>query len=210
MAEDEFQASLDRCTTEQERQALITETMNGLYSEASDKYKEVNGDIIDAQKATAALNSAMAELGTVAEPVLTTLKELVTGLLNEFLPFVEQIGEGFTGLIEGTEGAAKSFSEGLLGMVNLLIEKAVEMLQLLLDIALQLITTLAIGIAEALPTLIPTIVSVIMQIITTLIENLPLILDAALQLIIGLAEGIINAIPVLISYLPVIINKGYQ
>lgn len=53
VSEDDFQASLDACTSEQERQALITSTLNGLYSEAADKYREVNGDIIDAQKATA-------------------------------------------------------------------------------------------------------------------------------------------------------------
>ena len=47
VSEDDFQASLDACTSEQERQALITSTLNGLYSEAADKYREVNGDIID-------------------------------------------------------------------------------------------------------------------------------------------------------------------
>ena len=66
VSEDEFQASLDKCSTEQERQALITKTLNGLYSDAAEKYREVNGDIIDAQKATASLNSAMAELGAIA------------------------------------------------------------------------------------------------------------------------------------------------
>lgn len=38
VSEDDFQASLDACTSEQERQALITSTLNGLYSEAADKY----------------------------------------------------------------------------------------------------------------------------------------------------------------------------
>lgn len=50
VSEDEFQASLDKCSTEQERQALITKTLNGLYSDAAEKYREVNGDIIDATK----------------------------------------------------------------------------------------------------------------------------------------------------------------
>jgi len=34
VSEEDFQAQLDACTTEQERQALITETLNGLYSES--------------------------------------------------------------------------------------------------------------------------------------------------------------------------------
>ena len=45
VSEDEFQSSLDACSSEQERQALITDTLNGLYSEAAEKYREVNGDI---------------------------------------------------------------------------------------------------------------------------------------------------------------------
>ena len=89
VSEDDFQASLDACTSEQERQALITSTLNGLYSEAADKYREVNGDIIDAQKATANLNSAMAALGAIAEPIITKLKQLAAELLQEITPFVE-------------------------------------------------------------------------------------------------------------------------
>lgn len=71
--------------------------MNGLYSEAADKYREVNGDIIDAQKATANLNSAMAALGAIAEPIITKLKQLAAELLQEITPFVELIGKGLTG-----------------------------------------------------------------------------------------------------------------
>lgn len=94
VSEDEFQASLDKCSTEQERQALITKTLNGLYSDAAEKYREVNGDIIDAQKATASLNSAMAELGAIAEPIVTKLKQLAAELLQQITPFVELIGNG--------------------------------------------------------------------------------------------------------------------
>ena len=115
VSEDDFQASLDACTSEQERQALITSTLNGLYSEAADKYREVNGDIIDAQKATANLNSAMAALGAIAEPIITKLKQLAAELLQEITPFVELIGKGLTGALSGAESAAEDFTDGLLG-----------------------------------------------------------------------------------------------
>lgn len=39
IGEEEFQGKLDACTTEQERQKLIMETLNGTYSEASEQYK---------------------------------------------------------------------------------------------------------------------------------------------------------------------------
>lgn len=124
VSEDDFQASLDACTSEQERQALITSTLNGLYSEAADKYREVNGDIIDAQKATANLNSAMAALGAIAEPIITKLKQLAAELLQEITPFVELIGKGLTGALSGAESAAEDFTDGLLGMVTFADRKA--------------------------------------------------------------------------------------
>lgn len=207
VSEDDFQAKLDACTSEQERQALITETLNGLYSEAAEKYREVNGDIIDAQKATANLNSAMAELGAVAEPIVTRLKQLAAELLQMITPFVELIGSGLAGALEGAEGAAEEFSEGLLGLVTFAVEKLSEMLPTFLEFALQMIATLVTGIAQALPTLVPSIVSIATQIVQTLIDNIPMLINAALQLITGLAQGIINAIPVLIAALPTLITS---
>lgn len=171
VSEDEFQSKLDACTTEQERQALITETLNGLYSDAAEAYREVNGDIIEAQKATANLNSAMAALGAIAEPIVTKLKQLAADLLQQITPFVELIGTGLTGALEGAEGAAQQFSEGLLGLVTFIVEQLGTMLPTFLEFASQMIGTLATGIAQALPTLVPTIVSIITQLVQTLIDN---------------------------------------
>lgn len=64
---------------------------------------------------------------------------------------------------------------------------------------------LATGIAAALPEFVPTIVSVVVELCQTLVDNLPLILDAALQLITGLEEGLIEAIPILLEALPELI-----
>lgn len=128
VSEDDFQASLDACTSEQERQALITSTLNGLYSEAADKYREVNGDIIDAQKATANLNSAMAALGAIAEPIITKLKQLAAELLQEITQFASLGGEMINaganllhGLWEGISGAASWLWEKVSGWASSLV-----------------------------------------------------------------------------------------
>ena len=237
VSEDEFQASLDKCSTEQERQALITKTLNGLYSDAAEKYREVNGDIIDAQKATANLNSAMAALGAIAEPIITKLKQLAAELLQEITPFVELIGKGLTGALSGAESAAEDFTDGLLGMVTFAIEKLTEMLPTFLEFAaedftdgllgmvtfaiekltemlptflefaVKMIENIATGIAQSLPTLVPSLVQLVTDIVQVLIDNIPLLIDAALQLVTGLAEGIINAIPVLVAALPQLITS---
>ena len=207
VSEDEFQASLDKCSTEQERQELITKTLNGLYSDAAEKYREVNGDIIDAQKATASLNSAMAELGAIAEPIVTKLKQLAAELLQQITPFVELIGNGLVGALTGAEGAAQQFTDGLLGMVTFAIQKLTEMLPTFINFAFQMIANIATGIAQALPTLVPSLVQLVADIEQVLIDNIPLLIDAALQLVTGLAQGIINAIPVLVAALPTLITS---
>ena len=59
---DEFNAKLATCSSEQERSALITETLNGLYGEAADKFRDVNGAVIDANMAQEKMNAAMAAI----------------------------------------------------------------------------------------------------------------------------------------------------
>ena len=88
VSEDEFQAKLDGLSTEQERQALITETLNGLYSETADEYRKNNASVMEANKAQSDYTDTLAEMGERIEPVMTTVKKGVTELLQEFLKLV--------------------------------------------------------------------------------------------------------------------------
>ena len=90
--EEEFQAKLDACNGEQERQALITETLNGLYSEAAGKYKEINAEVIAANEAQDKLNNAMAAVGGALEPFVTKGKELTAEVLEKLTPALEWLG----------------------------------------------------------------------------------------------------------------------
>ena len=65
VSEDKFNESLARCSNEQQRQALITETLNGLYADAAAAYRETNGEIIRANEANEAWMSSAAEIGAV-------------------------------------------------------------------------------------------------------------------------------------------------
>lgn len=91
--EDAFQASLDACNSEQERQALITETLNGLYTEAADSYREINGEVIAANEAQDKLNNAMASIGGAIEPVLTWGKMLLAEFLEKLTPVLTYISD---------------------------------------------------------------------------------------------------------------------
>ena len=89
VSEDEFNESLAKCNSEQERQKLIMETMVGLYGEASASYKETNADIIAANEANAAWQESMAQLGAVVEPFLTDIKNLGATLVSDIVPVVQ-------------------------------------------------------------------------------------------------------------------------
>ena len=89
MSEDEFQKKLDKCNNEQERAALITETMNGLYSESAEKYKELNADVIAANEAQDRMNKAMADVGGAVEPFITKGKILIAEVMERLLPLIE-------------------------------------------------------------------------------------------------------------------------
>ena len=111
--EDAFQASLDACNTEQERQALITETLNGLYSEAADKYREVNGDVIAANEAQEKLNASMAAIGGAIEPFLTAGKELLASVLEKVTPIIQRLAEWLIPLVGAGIERAKQWIQEL-------------------------------------------------------------------------------------------------
>ena len=89
VSEDAFNESLAACTTEQERQTLIMETLSGLYGEASAKYKETNADVIAANQANEAWTASLAQVGAAVEPLLTKVKEMGAELLTKLVPVIE-------------------------------------------------------------------------------------------------------------------------
>lgn len=89
IAEDEFNEKLAACSTEQERQKLIMDTLNDTYKGASDQYKATNKDILAANRAQEKLTSAFAELGRVGEPILTAIKTKVAEMVSSAVPYLE-------------------------------------------------------------------------------------------------------------------------
>ena len=92
---DSFNDKLAKCSTEQERQKLITETMNKLYGESAEKYKEVNKDVIAAEKAQQKLTDAFAQIGAVGEPIMTAVKNAVANMVTAAVPKIESMVKKF-------------------------------------------------------------------------------------------------------------------
>lgn len=89
--EDDFQKKLDACSTEQERQKLITDTLNKVYGEAAESYKKNNKELIQAEKANQRLKDAMALLGSVGEPILTAIKNKIADMAAVGIPKLESL-----------------------------------------------------------------------------------------------------------------------
>lgn len=89
--EDDFQKKLDSCSTEQERQKLITGTLNEVYKESAETYKKNNKELIEAEKANQKLKEAMALLGSVGEPILTAIKTKIAEMVTVGVPKLQSL-----------------------------------------------------------------------------------------------------------------------
>ena len=88
--EEEFQAKLDACNTEAEREALIRETLTGLYNEAAAGYEKNAAGMLAQNEANAKMTEAMAQLGEAVAPVMTMLAELGSEILADLAPHIEE------------------------------------------------------------------------------------------------------------------------
>lgn len=228
ISEDEFNEKLAACNSEQERATLITETLNETYKDAANNYKELNGDIMDAQRAQSELTDAMAGVGAAAEPVMTSFKLMGASILTELLPGVETLAEAFTNLMNGQEGAGEQLGSALSGileqalgiitnalpqvatiglsLISNLIQGILAALPDLVTTAIEIVNNLLIGLSTELPKVIQKIVEVVPQIITAIVQMLPEFINAAITLLNALVEALPTIIQSLLAALPSLIQ----
>jgi len=108
-SEEKFNEQLKKCNSESERASLITKTLTDIYGEAGKEYQKTNADLIASRKATSDFNSAMAEMGKLAMPIVSTIKQGFADLLKacieliknvDFSEVSEKIQSGFGYLID--------------------------------------------------------------------------------------------------------------
>ena len=91
--EELFNLALSKCTTEQERATLITETLNGMYADAAAEYNELTASTQDAREATMNMEEAQANIGKAIEPVTTAWTNLKTEALEAITPAIEWVSQ---------------------------------------------------------------------------------------------------------------------
>ena len=186
---DDFNAGLATCSTEAEKQDYIMKTLSetGL-ADVSKAYRDANGDMISAEEAQSKLTDKIAEIGAIAEPIMTTLKLVAVDLLDTIMPFVTLIGEGLQGALNGTAGAAEKLGEGLSGGIAAA-----------LDVVVGILPTIITTISTIAPTLIQAVSDSAGQILTVISEQGPKIMGLILDVLIGLGDIIIENVPLLLD-----------
>lgn len=180
ISEDAFNEKLAACNTEAEREALIRETLNGVYTEAAANYEETAAGVLAQNEAQAKLNESMAALGEVAAPIMTMLSELATDVLAQLTPYIAEIAE--------THGPA--LKEALSG-----IGEAIGQVMTWIADNWELVSTLAavvLGIATAL-----TVFSTVMGIVNAVMAASP---------VTWIVLAIVAAIAALVAIIVVVIK----
>lgn len=120
---DDFNKKLAKCTTEQERATLITNTLNGMYAGAAAEYNELTASTQEARRATAEMEETQAEIGAMLEPVTTAWTNLKSQALEAIIPVIQSVLDGFSQLgtwMEENPQKAEILKGVLLGVVTAL------------------------------------------------------------------------------------------
>lgn len=140
-AEDAFNAAMVECTTEAEREQVLRKALTGLYGDAADAYAETSGEIIEANKAQAAYNNALAGLGEIIEPIKTAFVKGMASML-------ESVTELISGMdMEGIKNTIKKAFDYINDTVFPAIKKGIQWLIDNKDIVIAGLSAIVAGIA---------------------------------------------------------------
>ena len=188
ISEDEFNEKLAALGTEQERNALITETLAATYEDAAQAYEENNAGIMTARELQAQLDESLANLGG-------TIQNVKNGLLADFLPAIVQIIDGFSDFVNGVDGADQALADGIGNMVNTAIDKLPEFL----EFGAKVIGEIVKGLIMNLPNIIAASVKMMWTLITTIVSFYPDVFNAGVDMLKQAADGAVTMIKEFVS-----------
>ena len=184
ISEDDFNARLSACSSESERNQLIMDTLSGTYDEASEAFYRNNEALVESRNNQAQLDATLATLGQ-------TVSNVKNRLLTEFLPAISNVATAFSGMLSGAAGADQEFASAVQGLVNVAVSKLPEFLSM----GVQILSSLASGIVQSIPTLVAAVPQIVAEIGEALTELLPQVLNMGVQLLDQLVSGISMTFP---------------
>ena len=183
ISEDEFNAKLAACSSEQERNTLITETLAATYEDAATAYEANNAGLIQARELQAQLDESLAALGG-------TVQNVKNGILADFLPAIVQIIEGFNDFVNGVDGADKALSDGIEQMIDAVVAKLPEFF----EFGIKVIGAIAKGILDNLPSISLAAANMAWTLIATITGLDPEIFNTGIDMVKQAADGAISMV----------------
>lgn len=213
VSEDEFNEKLAKCSSEQERQQLITSTLTSLYSDASAQYKKTNGDVMESNRAHQQLSDTMAQIGAVAEPVLNSLIGLGGKLLEQLLPLIESVANNLAPVLinicEEVAPIIVSMLEQIMPLIEELLPFIAQLIEQLAPLIIQIVEQLFPPLMQIIQDLLPyfmQIIQAIMPLFSTLVELLMPVIEVFIQLAGVLLNGLLAALTPIIEDLATFLN----
>lgn len=213
VSEDEFNEKLAKCSSEQERQQLITSTLTSLYSDASAQYKKTNGDVMESNRAHQQLSDTMAQIGAVAEPVFNSLIGLGGKLLEQLSPLIESVANNLAPVLinicEEVAPIIVSMLEQIMPLIEELLPFIAQLIEQLAPLIIQIVEQLFPPLMQIIQDLLPyfmQIIQAIMPLFSTLVELLMPVIEVFIQLAGVLLNGLLAALTPIIEDLATFLN----
>lgn len=225
---DDFNAGLQNCTSEAERQQYALDWLaNSGLSEINDEYQSANKSTLDYERASFELQDALASLGTAFTPVMAGAKGMAADFLTKSLPAVQKLSGGFTKLFDGVSslldaydsGGLDSLTEQIPIVISNLFNSASEFLAenapTLITAATTVLTSIIQSLAQLAPSLInsilPSLLNGFFGLINALVSTIPTLVpelvQGAITLFLGLIDGLNDVIKQLMPMLPSLIKQ---
>ncbi len=200
--------------TEMERLLADAEAIKKANGEMADYSIESFADIVEAIQV---VQTEYGIAGSSAEEAASTISGSMGSVSAAWENFVanmtlgEDIQPSLDALFTTVTNAANNLIPAVLNIVSTLpgaiLETIITLAPTLMEAGMTAIVSIATGLANNIPVLIPKMVEAVSTIVQTLLNNAPLIIDAGLKLIGALGVGLIKAIPALIKQIPTILKS---
>lgn len=225
---DDFNAGLQNCTSEAERQQYALDWLaNSGLSEINDEYQSANKSTLDYERAIFELQDALASLGTAFTPVMAGAKGMAADFLTKSLPAVQKLSGGFTKLFDGVSSLLDAYDSGGLdglteqipvvisGLFSSASETLAENAPTLITAATTVLTSIIQSLAQSAPSLInsilPSLLNGFFGLINALVSTIPTLVpelvQSAITLFLGLIDGLNDVIKQLMPMLPSLIKQ---
>lgn len=225
---DDFNAGLQNCTSEAERQQYALDWLaNSGLSEINNEYQSANKSTLDYERASFELQDALASLGTAFTPVMAGAKGMAADFLTKSLPAVQKLSGGFTQLFDGVSRLLDAYDSGGLdglteqipivisGLFSFASETLAENAPTLITASTTVLTSIIQSLAQSAPSLInsilPSLLNGFFGLINALVSTIPTLVpelvQGAITLFLGLIDGLNDVIKQLMPMLPSLIKQ---